>query len=665
MIRSYFWKILLGIVIGAGLALTASFLSPKKYEGFVQILIDQKQMQSSMPMNPADTSSVDLLEFNRPRSLTTQVQQLTSFDVLREAGAVVTRDLNVPTDAQDEMAPINTRENVFVDAELGSDVVTLRVRMSSPEKAAAFAGAMYSEYERRNGISAKTLADRALATIKESMNGLKTQMDAIDSKIKDIRETTKITDPTNQFSADYASITRARETRDTAAIELETARGRLSKLESELGDVPKEIQSSSTTTMNNNVLDLENKVATAKAERDRLLERYFPDHELVKQADTTIKALERELKATKQRLDASTTRTANPNYQSQLANITEARASILALENRYNEASAKYDELQSLIDRYPEVTRQLTDLARQQGSLERLYVQYSEQYRSLELSKIGRVTPTTLLTPATALPEPVSPKPLQNSVIGALVGLLIAGLICARREATRMPIRSLAQLNALSSNMAYRTIPRLGTPYRGLGKAPHESYETMVLNCLRSDTRPYRVAIFGIVRDSGASTAAVNYAQSVSRRGLKSLIVMADPRSIVKRISKQSPSQGEAAELSDGIKFINATEMNLVEAHGTQLEISTAIKNQETDVTIFDLDYTLRSADYAILSQVIDEAILLVRADRVRSVDFATVQQALKDAGCKQVTVILSFASSDATTLDRVEVVDESKALPE
>lgn len=664
MIRSYLWKVILGIVLGAGLALAVSFVAPKKYEGFVQILIDQKQLQPSMSVSAVDRPIVDLTEFNRPRSLTTQVQQMTGYDVLRAAGEEVAQEFNVPTNEQDELQPINMRENIFVDAELGSDVVSLRVRMSSPEKAKAFAGAMYSEYEKRNGISARSLADRALNAIKDSMDGLKTQMDAIDQQMEAVRAETKITDPVNQFSADYAAITRAREARDSASVELATVQGRLEVLERELKNIPPRINASETNAMNTNILDLENKIATTKAERDRLLERYYPDHDLVKQADATIKAFETALSSMKARLDTSATTTVNPNYQAQQSAINEAKAAITAIERRHSEASVQYDALSQIIDRYPEVTRRLTDLQRQQASIERLFLQFNEQYRTLDLSRIGRLTPTTVVTPATALPEPVSPKPLQNSVIGGLVGLLIAGLICARREATTMPIRSLAQLNALSSNAAYRSVPKLGTPFRGLGKAPHESYETMVLNCLRSETRPYRVAVFGIVRDSGASTAAVNYALSVQRRGLKSLIVMADPRSIVRRIGKQVPENGSAAELTEGVTVLNATEMNLVEAHGTQLDVATAVKSHEADVTIFDLDYTLRSADYAILSQVIDEAILLVRADRVRSVDFATVQQALKDAGCKQVTVVLSFASSDATTLDRVEVIEESKALP-
>ncbi|MBX3118002.1 MAG: hypothetical protein KF784_02985 [Fimbriimonadaceae bacterium] len=665
MIRSYLWKVVLGVMIGAGLALGASFIAPKKYEGFVQILIDQKQLSPAMAMSAPDQSIVDLTEFSRPRSLTTQVQQLTGYDVLREASEKITQDLNIPSDEQEELQPINMRENVFVDAELGSDVVSLRVRMSSPAKARAFAAAMYTEYERRNGVNARTLADRALGTIRESMAGLKAQMDALDQKMKQIRQESGITDPGSQFAADYASITRARETRDMAAIELATARGRLEILQQELKKIPPRIGASETTSMNGNILDLENKIATTKAERDRLLERYYPDHDLVKQADATIKAFEDGLKTMRQNLNSSSTSTVNPNYQAQQGAINESLAAVTAIERRYDEAAQKFDELSLVIDKYPEVTLAQNDIQRQVSSLERLFLQFNEQYRTLELSKLGRVTPTTVVTPATALPEPVSPKPLQNSVIGGLVGLLIAGLICARREATRMPIRSLAQLNALSSHVAYRTVPRLGVPFRGLGKAPHESYETMVLNCLRSDSRPYRVAVFGIVRDSGASTAALNYAQSVLRRGLKPLIVMADARSTIKRLGKQLPEPGQVSELTDGLRVLNAVEMNLVEAQGTELDIAAAVKSHEADVTVFDLDYTLRSADYAILSQVIDEAIVLVRADRVRSVDFATVQQALKDAGCKQVTVVLTFASSDATTLDRIEVIDESKALPQ
>ncbi len=665
MIRSYFWKIVLGVIIGTGLALGISLIAPKKYEGFVQILIDQKQQTPGVAMSAAEKSTMDVTDFYRPRSLTTQVQQLTGFDVLKEAGEKVKTELNVPTNDQDELSPISTRENVFVDAELGSDIVTVRVRMSSAEKASTFAREMYLAYVRNNNINSLSFANQALGQIKEAMDGLKTQMDEIDKKLQETRVNSGITDPGTQLASDYGAMLRAKEARDTAAVELETLKGRLVQLEAEFPKLSRDIKSSEATMLNQNVLSLEANLAASRSERAGLVERYYEDHEQVKRLDATIKRLDVELKATKERLKTSETTSINPNYQSMQADIAQTKAAVTASERKLAEADVNYQASAEKLKAYPEVSKEFSDLARQAASLERLYSQYSEQYRALELSKRGRVTPTTLITNATALPDPVSPKPLQNSVIGGLVGLLIAGLICARREATRMPIRSLAQLNALSSITAYRTVPKLGVPFRGLNKAPHESYETMVLNCLRSESRPYRVAIFGIIRDSGASTAAMNYALSVQRRGLKSLIVMADPRSIVRRVSKQVPGAGQVGEVTDGVRVLNATEMNLVEAHGTHLDIAGAVKEHEADVTIFDLDFTLRSADYAILSQVIDEAILLVRADRVRSVDFATVQQALKDAGCKQVTVILSFASSDATTLDRIEVVEENKALPE
>lgn len=664
MIKSYLLRVLLGGLIVGLLAWGASAVAPKSYEGFAQILIDQKAQTPSIPVNAAERSIVDTLDFGRSRTITTQVLQLTSFQNLADAAERTIRELNVPANEQEEFQPVNMRTNVFVDAEAMSDLITLRVHMSKPEYAREFAQQTYLAFEERNRTSSRELADRARSVLTTTMTNLEGQLSALDKEIEAVRTQSGLPALDVALSSDTNAIQRMREQRDLASIEAEGAAGRVRQLEAELAKTPKEVVSSTTEQYNSNLLQLESSLSGAKTERDRLRARFHDDAQQVIEANAAITRIEAEIKATKERLQASQTTTVNPNYQTLVGAVAEARSLLSSARERVRQAGSEYDRTVPLMQRYPEVIRKVTELQRRQTALERLYQTYSEQLRSLELSNFGRVTPSQLITPGTSLRDPVNPKPLQNGVIGFIVGLILSMLWAVRREATTMPIRSMAQLNALSFVPAYRSLPAMRTPYRGLSRAPHESYEKLVLNCLRSEDRPYRVAVFGISKDSGGSTAALNYAVSLSRRGIKSTIVVSDPKSSLKRYLKDKlPAAGATTQVNEFIKVLNATEMPLIDATSGHVSLAKAIQEQESDVTIFDLDVALSSADYAILAQAVHEAILLVRSDRVRSVDYAATQQALRDAGCPQITVVFTFASGASAGVEAIDAKDEPSAL--
>ncbi len=222
-------------------------------------------------------------------------------------------------------------------------------------------------------------------------------------------------------------------------------------------------------------------------------------------------------------------------------------------------------------------------------------------------------------------------------------------------EAKRQPVRFLAQLNALALRPVYRLVPELRQPYRGLAKAPAEAFDSLLANYLRSQNRPYRVAVVGIVKDSGASTAAINLAIAGARHGARVLMVQCDPRGGISRMTgKVAPADGEVIEISPLIKGTTA-ESVLTLIGDRNPELASSIRQNEADLTIVDLEPTTRSAEYAFLAPHVDEVILLVRAGRSKSVEFLQAQQALKEAGCPVITVAFTRSSDLAVVTESVD----------
>lgn len=663
MIKAHWVRLALFAIGGAILAFGLSLVAPKKYEGFVQILIDQKQQDPVSTTDPAYDVVRDLTSYSRSRSIITQVEQLTGFDVLRLAGEASVNALGVPPARMEEFAPVNLRENISVEAEQGSDIITLRVRMTEPNYAREVAGQIYDAFEDQNVENARVMAERATQYLEGKAGDVKKQLHLVDSQMKDIRMKYNAPDMASKIQSELNGLAILRQARDAAKIEHQGSIQRVAVLEDQLKKTPKEIDASTSETQNPVVTNLEQALAEARAERAQLLERNLPDSERVRTIDSRIRQLETDLRATKERLRGPSTRTPNPNYMSLTQSLTEARAAMASLEARVLQADQEVILTEQRISELPAAQSDLSDLLRRQAILEQIYQTYGRQLESLRLTQQGRLAPTRLVTPASVLPMPVSPKIPINVVIGTLVGLLIGVLSMFGAEAKRQPVRTLAQLNSLSFTPVYRVIPELRTPFRGLERAPHESFESLLVNILRAGKKPYRVGFVGVNRDTGASTAAINLAIAAQRHGLGTVVVSNDPRSSVKRYLWRSGAvpQGPVVRVSSNIEWIPEEDGKIMAAGEKGGKLSDAMGIAEKDLTIFDFEPTTDSAEFALLSAALDEVVLLVRANKARTVEFLSAQQALRDAGCKQITVV--FCRSGDLELSTDVVTAEAEQL--
>ena len=301
----------------------------------------------------------------------------------------------------------------------------------------------------------------------------------------------------------------------------------------------------------------------------------------------------------------------------------------------------------------PAIETELASLGRQQQALEKVYYGYQDKLKTLEAAKEGPKFSCPGNYARHCLPEPVSPKPSVNALFGALVGLLLGIASMQFAEAKRQPIRSLGQLNGLSMSPVYRIVPELREPFRGLENAPPEQFESLLLNYLRSQKRPYRMAVVGISKDSGASIASLNLAISGARHGSKVLHVQCDPKGALARLGHKNPQAGQEISVAHNIKATCAT--SVLDVSDQRSGIAWSITSKESDLTVIDLEPTTRSAEYAFLAPFMDEVILLVRAGRSRSVEFLQAQQALRDAGCPRVTVVFTRSSDFSVVIDAID----------
>lgn len=648
------------MVAGGAIALAISLVVPKKYEGSVFILIDQKAILPNVPVNSVDQSVSDLVDFARSRGITTQVQQLTSPGVLQDAALTTYTELGFNGEPVGEFDYFELGENISIEAEVGSDIVVLRVRMSDPEYAQAMARNIYDAFEKFNIQTTRELAEQAITSLESQMNGVKGKLAELDNRATRLREALNAPNLDSQIQADISSIARVKDQRDLAAIDLASAEGRLRILERNIKDVPKKIVSSSSVAFNQNLYAFDQQLATLRSDLVALEQRYSADHEQVRATRDRIQKIEQERARQLKSIDAGTTTTPNPLYQNMEAQLSDAQAGVNALQKRLDQAETELAKSEAQLEQYPEAQNQLITLGRQQASLERIFAQYADRLESLQLAGRGRSAPTRMAG-VTRNPDPVSPKPVINLLVGMVLGLVLGVMSMLRTESARQPIRSIMQLNLLSDEPVFRALPNMSAPFRGLDRTPPEMFDALVASALRAEKRPYRVGFVGIVRDSGSSTAALNYAVSASRRGLSALLVSLDPRSPNGR--RLGMTGAGLQRVNDHLSFIEMTGTDVVVGSAGKISINESLATHERDVTVFDFEASTDAADYAFVASELDEVVLLVRANRVNSVDFLAVQQALKDSGVLNLTIVLARGSDSDAIADASDPA-EFRALP-
>ncbi len=661
MIKSYWLRLFLFALGGATIALVASMLAPKKYEAIIQIQIDQKPLSGSMPVSNAEQSVSDLVDFSRPRSLSTQVEQLISYGTINDAVREVARqrlwkDPLEPGNTDTRLNPQDIRDGLAVEADAASDLLSLRLRLPDMQLAKDVLAEIYVAFNKRNLESAAALARRAETAIQSQFDEIEKELKKVDADTEELRAQYGTPDLATQIQSEIQNLASIKQARDTARLDLATLTVRLESLESQLKTLKLNQSGGSNTAMNPVWQRLKNDQSALEAEYKGQLERYLPDRDEVRAIKAKLDSINAELAKEKQYTNATDATVPNQARQAVISQIEEGKANVRGLQDRIREASGAISEKEAYLKKLPVAQKRLSELNRKQFALEKLYQSYADRLKTLKAAQTGRITTTLDTTPAQPSNggQAVSPKPVINTLFGIVAGLILGVLSMLSAEAKRQPIRSLAQLNQLAFRPVYRLVPELRAPYRGLSKAPPESYETLLANHLRSTNRPYRIAVVGLAKDAGASTTAMNLAVAGARHGSRVLLIECDPRGGLARLAGKQPAQNEVVEISPMIRGM-ATETLLTLGGERNPEVAPSVQQHEADLTIVDLEPADRSAEYAFVAAHVDEVILLVRAGRTKSVEFLQAQQALKEAGCPQVTVAFTRSSDLAVVTESAD----------
>ena len=246
----------------------------------------------------------------------------------------------------------------------------------------------------------------------------------------------------------------------------------------------------------------------------------------------------------------------------------------------------------------------------------------------------------TVVDPASYSSSQVSPQPVLNLALGALIGLLIGAGVAVIRELLDNTVSSpddveqTAEAPVLASIAYDSDVPKHPLLTEAGSHAPRvEAFRLLRTNLqfLNLDTRPRSLVITSAVPGEGKTSTATNLAIALAQTGQRVLLVDGDLRRpkvasvlglersvglttvLVGRSELQDSIQKHAASgiylLASGPIPPNPTEV--LQSHAAQSLFDRL--NQMFDMVIIDAPPLLPVSDAAIMARDVDGAILVVR----------------------------------------------------
>lgn len=662
MIKSYWLRILLCGIATAIVGFIIAALTPPQYDAVLQVLVAPYSPTMSAGGTEADQTVQDLINASAPRSVTTQVEMLTSFGVISEAARKVATDMNLSyNNESDELNTFNLQDQISVTAAKDSDLVTLRVRLKDKDIARRVAEAMYLAFEDQNLAQSRLNAEKAINFLKSQNQTIQSQLNDLSSAEARAKEKLGTIDVQSLITAKTAQLKEYETEYDKAIADVATAQSRTDALQRQVQTLPKTYQNGANTSENPEYAFLMQQLMSAQADREQALEHYLEDSEQVKSIDRRIAGIQARLKNTAKFSENSKTNAPNPIRMQLEQELELSTAMVQAAQTRATQDLAALNRIRAEMNKLPETQKELDNYSRQRAVLERISALYTSKLKTLEYAETGRRTATQLVTAAQAIPRPAIPNYPLNVGLGLFLGLAIGFLWSIGTEAKRNPIRSLGQLNRLSLQPCYRVVPELRIPMRGLNRAPAEVFDSLLVNFVRSEKKGFRLGVLGVTRGAGASTTAMNLAVAAARGGYSVLYVQVDPGN--NALTRLTPAAGDVKSPGANISIYNAS-LGETQSGGTVgLPSDLELAAEGKDLVIFDFPPVKSSGDAFLIANQLDEMILLVRANVTKSVDFLQAQQALIDAGCPLVSVTLSRVQDQSDDVSALEQQAEVRSI--
>lgn len=411
---------------------------PKRYTSSMGLLVDQtiRTIDQSGPFSAID----DIINFQRARSVQTQLEIITGSTVLSKAIEKITPqfpgEFPDAETRQEKIEKLIARLRVDVSKE--SDVITLRVTSEKPELSAAMANEIGNAFIEESKTWAAQSGNAAITALDNQIKGAKTVLDRVDGEVQTLKSGLGVADPQTAAAGDSSTLSALQLRQSNIDGELAGTRSELREQQSILAGMKKEIVLSQGDQLDPEWSETLVQLARAKALLEGARSRYLDDHPAVQEYLLQVQSWERE----KERLKGKTIirineqRGPNPLYNNQLQTVNVLRGREKSLSNQAAEVSSDITTIQTRLKEYAGLEKKLASLLRDRTVYEQTYLQLVQRRSTLEAMDGGRKSMATIVSPAYPLNRPSFPDVRLFTFMGIGLGIVLFALIVMPKAPT-------------------------------------------------------------------------------------------------------------------------------------------------------------------------------------------------------------------------------------
>src|SRR5262249_25003008 len=224
---------------------------------------------------------------------------------------------------------------------------------------------------------------------------------------------------------------------DKTRTEIREAGQRIAPPKTQLESQPERIESEARTKYLAARDKMKDEILTLDLQRTQLLQKYQPNHRLVKDVEERL-AQARELLAREEQSPPQEHTTVLNDVHRRLTNeLLTAQANLTTLGEREQSLAALADQYKRLVARFDIKSIERVDLERERAVNEEAYLLYHKKAQETDIVNAlnrERVVNFSLAEAPSVNRRPVSPKPLINFAVLVVVGLMAAVAVVVFRE---------------------------------------------------------------------------------------------------------------------------------------------------------------------------------------------------------------------------------------